>query len=417
MKLFLENVCNIKNAEINIDGITVIAGHNNTGKSTVGKSLHLICKSFYNIDETIQKEKERSIVEVLRGIQSPFSFNNIGNYIESFDEKELKNSIIHLENISQEKIELYLNDYLESIRIREKKSFKKIASEKAQQIYHAINISNNDYFRGLANRILNRIFFSAINNINTKEESKISLKIKDKIPYILIKNNKVVGESRYNCFSDVIYIETPFAFDDMNMKLYRFIRELKNYYLMDQLLSSEEVSVSSEIRNVEKLGNILTKLNAVCPGEIVTKGQAINYRESENAEELPIQNISTGIKSFLILKTLLLQGQLKEKGILILDEPEVHVHPAWQLIYAELIVLLQKELNLHILLTTHSPYFIQAIEAYSKEHDIAKRCNYYLSDEEDGTFVFKNVTEDLNPIYEKFYTPLQFINDIEEKNA
>ena len=72
---------------------------------------------------------------------------------------------------------------------------------------------------------------------------------------------------------------------------------------------------------------------------------------------------------------------------------------------------------MHILLTTHSPYFIQAIEAYSKEHDIAKRCNYYLSDEEDGTFVFKNVTEDLNPIYEKFYIPLQTINDIEEKNA
>ena len=39
MKLKIQNFAKIKEANIVIDGITVIAGENNTGKSTVGKIL------------------------------------------------------------------------------------------------------------------------------------------------------------------------------------------------------------------------------------------------------------------------------------------------------------------------------------------------------------------------------------------
>lgn len=83
-------------------------------------------------------------------------------------------------------------------------------------------------------------------------------------------------------------------------------------------------------------------------------------------EPLDIVNISTGMKSFIIIKTLLQNGSIDENGIIILDEPEIHLHPEWQLKFAEIIVLLQKEFGLNILLNTHSPYFLNAIEVYSK---------------------------------------------------
>ena len=38
MRLQIENFAKIAKADINIDGITVIAGENNTGKSTIGKA-------------------------------------------------------------------------------------------------------------------------------------------------------------------------------------------------------------------------------------------------------------------------------------------------------------------------------------------------------------------------------------------
>ena len=42
MKLHIENVAKIKKADIDVEGITVIAGSNNTGKSTIGKILFSI---------------------------------------------------------------------------------------------------------------------------------------------------------------------------------------------------------------------------------------------------------------------------------------------------------------------------------------------------------------------------------------
>ncbi len=42
MKLSLKNMGKIGAATIEINGITVIAGENNTGKSTVGKALYFL---------------------------------------------------------------------------------------------------------------------------------------------------------------------------------------------------------------------------------------------------------------------------------------------------------------------------------------------------------------------------------------
>ncbi|MDQ7086087.1 MAG: hypothetical protein Q9M36_14765 [Sulfurovum sp.] len=45
MTLQLKNIGMIKEANVKIDGLTVIAGENDTGKSTVGKMLFSIIKS------------------------------------------------------------------------------------------------------------------------------------------------------------------------------------------------------------------------------------------------------------------------------------------------------------------------------------------------------------------------------------
>ena len=49
MKLRIKNFAKIEDADINIDGITVIAGENNTGKSTVGKIFFSLFSTSPNI--------------------------------------------------------------------------------------------------------------------------------------------------------------------------------------------------------------------------------------------------------------------------------------------------------------------------------------------------------------------------------
>ncbi len=53
MKLYLENIGKLSNTNIDIDGITVIAGKNGTGKSTIGKALYSVFSSFYAYKDNI----------------------------------------------------------------------------------------------------------------------------------------------------------------------------------------------------------------------------------------------------------------------------------------------------------------------------------------------------------------------------
>ena len=43
----VKNIGKIRHADVKLDGITVIAGENNTGKSTIGKMLFCVFNSFY----------------------------------------------------------------------------------------------------------------------------------------------------------------------------------------------------------------------------------------------------------------------------------------------------------------------------------------------------------------------------------
>ena len=83
MQLKLKDVAKIKEATINMDGITVIAGENNTGKSTIGKVLFSIFNSMYNMEDKIMSEKKKRIEQIIEDM-FPRSFvrqkSNTGTY-------------------------------------------------------------------------------------------------------------------------------------------------------------------------------------------------------------------------------------------------------------------------------------------------------------------------------------------------
>ncbi len=51
MQINIKNIGKIRETNITIKGITVIAGKNDTGKSTVSKALHCFFNSLYNVEE------------------------------------------------------------------------------------------------------------------------------------------------------------------------------------------------------------------------------------------------------------------------------------------------------------------------------------------------------------------------------
>lgn len=55
VKLKIENVAKIEHAEIEMNGITIIAGKNNTGKSTIGKVVFSLFNSLSNIEARLKQ--------------------------------------------------------------------------------------------------------------------------------------------------------------------------------------------------------------------------------------------------------------------------------------------------------------------------------------------------------------------------
>ena len=65
MRLELSNVGKLNSVDIELNGITVVAGENDTGKSTIGKMLYCIFHSFYKIKDQIKDEQVKSISRIL----------------------------------------------------------------------------------------------------------------------------------------------------------------------------------------------------------------------------------------------------------------------------------------------------------------------------------------------------------------
>jgi len=71
---------------------------------------------------------------------------------------------------------------------------------------------------------------------------------------------------------------------------------------------------------------------------------------------------------------------LSENTILIIDEPEVHLHPQLQIDFVRALLLLVSDLNITLYINTHSPQFIEAMELYSLKYGKDENCNFNLED-------------------------------------
>lgn len=207
---------------------------------------------------------------------------------------------------------------------------------------------------------------------------------------------------------ETIYIDNPFILDS-----YDYEKENHQAHLANRIFGEDKGNAISKINTKRKLQKVYEKLNIVLNGEIIENNN-FEFIYTENEQELNLKNLSTGLKTFAIIKMLLQNGILEENGTIILDEPEIHLHPEWQIIFAELIVLLQKEFGMHILLTTHSPYFLKAIEVYSKKYDIKEKCKYYISQNQEKEATIIDKTDKIEDIYYKLAIPFENLMNEEE---
>ena len=412
MKLIVKDFAKIKEANLKFDGLTVIAGDNNTGKSTVGKIMFTLFHRLRNMPQLVLDDRKQAVVTYL--VNSQLGRNDgdgslipmIKKLLQIADNLQVDEFVV--DSWHRDIVKGIHDEFQQDLSEQEKKKLR-------EKIVSVWNHSDAAIEQEIVKRAFTDVFAGQMNPFQNKVQTEIRLEVQQKEKIIKFsENNCVACQSTINLLEDAIYVDDPFIVEDCFRNTGR-PAEGPRAALLKYLSADYRPSVVDMIEIREKLADINCLLQQTIPGNIVHKENRLVLALNNQSGELYVENWSAGIKAFAILKRLLENNSLKERGILILDEPEIHLHPQWQLIYAEIIVLLQKAFNLTVLITTHSPFFLDAIEVFAHKHHIENLTNYYLSEAAGDGIRFREVTENIDQIYEKMSNPLQELENIRAK--
>ncbi len=140
-------------------------------------------------------------------------------------------------------------------------------------------------------------------------------------------------------YSDIVYIDNPFILDNIDDAELQDILNHRDNVIVKIKNNIQDDNMTANILLQDKVSSVIYKLDNIGVGKLIKIKEMyqtkFKYQSSLDKEPLELINISAGLKTFIILKTLILNGHIKEKGCIVLDEPEIHLHPEWQLVFAE----------------------------------------------------------------------------------
>lgn len=454
----ISNVGIIKNTKIELNGITVLAGENGTGKSTIEKAVALYYQSLYNINDYVQFDRERTITLTLRkagdnldtllkstsGAKRRRKISTIRDLQEKYAGKIVDNLPLEreeLRSLIDEYVEQHASVYAVSIeQLSSLETFKKWRDELLNRLEDDISYTDDEIGRGSVSAFTKNIFNDQIIHFGAESAEASITGIEENL-----KNTMVFGrepknamdvcidlENEFSVNEPVAYIDSPNVFDNVTGKnemdvaqalLFRLIPGRTNnnhrYVLKDitnVFFQSRGSSTTIQTDQVQKKLNLFINMIAdVVHGHLqMTASGKLEFEPEMGKRPVEMSNLSSGVKALTVLSYAMEHGCIAENSILILDEPEINLHPAWQIKYAEILVLLQKQMNIRMLITTHSPYFAEAIEVFSKKYEIEGNCKYYLTAlNHNGDAEAVDVSDDIRPMYSKLAEPFNKLEEIE----
>ena len=134
---------------------------------------------------------------------------------------------------------------------------------------------------------------------------------------------------------------------------------------------------------------------------------------AKNGKSFNLKGAATGVISFSYILQLLQNGWLTDKTMLIIDEPESHLHPQWIVDYARILVLINKMIGTKILLSSHNPDMIAAIQTISESKGLKDITRFYLatpSPEALDQYDFNDLGFNIEEIFDSFNIALSRID-------
>lgn len=411
----IENYHAIGHADIEIDGITVIAGGNGCGKSTLSRWLYYILNTIEDYEVILMRDFHKAIGRKISDLGLSASIMSIYDkeiYKKLYGMKDSFDRWVYYTDYKEEDLH---KDYNNFIMVFAKLLSTYLTSEKDEnskkRILAELKISNQEDFL--------TTFYEAAEANFTEEQSKyMAIKEKRKLESLweLIfaeYQEKDEHPSNIQLKEDAVSILTERIGTLLGIKLCLYIdtpivasfKETSNPYWKEFLHYVKYKRASSAPKDKEK--RLLKVIESMIKGKIIEKN---NFDQSEllykgvNGIQVQLDKVASGFKTFAYMQRLIENGWLDNKTLLEIDEPETNLHPQWVVEFAHLLVMVNKELGTKIMIASHNPDMVSAIRYISEKEGLLDKTHFYLAEQRESTelFDYRDLGKDIDPVFESF---------------
>ena len=351
MRFTMESVGILPDMSLDLDGITVITGLNGTGKSTILKTIYSILESS-DLENRKDLESYFALVPILRRKDPDILKKSPYRGLESL--QFYLDSLRTYNDLSPDEKEVV--DYTERL----------ISGKEDDSFHRSVLISN------LRSEF---VTLSQFSSDGTDGLSRVIVEHLGEERRLDVSNDNLGWHGEYKDLPGVAYYDTPFILDG----LAGAYTDGHRASISQMVISNRNHGIVAGTISDRRLEDFDRCIASVLPGDVVydkNRG-ALDYVQP-GKKTLGIRNLAAGMKVFAILRKLIENGYITEDFVMLLDEPEIHLHPQWQVVLAEALVILNKSVGCRILMTTHSPLLLRSLQAYSQIY--GRDIRYYLLD-------------------------------------
>ncbi|OIR24781.1 AAA family ATPase [Bathymodiolus thermophilus thioautotrophic gill symbiont] len=429
LSIKVTNLGRLKKGRIELRPLTVLTGENGTGKSFFTKTLY----SIFNIINKNLLHNE--IVKNVRQCQI---------IIDIFDESLSPNLDVDAKNISLLRCSLNnISDALDEVRDQDINLYTKYCA-----ILNKQPLKDIEKFNQYAEKLTTKNKIKTVEGIHKALTSSLHILnrniVKGESVYIELLDNAIRQELQENF--QIANISELISFDEGDTRLsagtfhVHFnkekkisfdleldeINEIPNFprvvffespaywNVRDALNNSKGVENKKDLTGVPKyfydLDKTLNTKSTNQPLEIISK-LAVELKEEIGGEfifesgrlsfvdnsgkNIDKNLISFGMTNLGMIQALLKNNVISEGSCIFFDEPEINLHPTWQILLTKVLIKLAEN-GVNVVMATHSLDMIKALEVHTKGKDkkfIA--VNHFTK--EGGLFEFDsdNITENL----------------------